>query len=203
MSSTIEATAPVGMYAEKVVDYSTQLIGPITDSIIDADRLTQGAMPDAIPCWELYRAALAGDDLYIPRLRDWAVSFALAYCKAGGVRSDAYSEELAFTVGLDALHIVLFSRPLLPYDVAAHDLGVGHKTYKRLRDVLSSVWLAALNEYWWELLFAYRKVRQRERGISSEPTKRISSVCAPAGTSPLFTAEGNYYISPAPNPDNI
>lgn len=197
-----------GDYDLRAPDYDTQLIGPITDSIIDADRLARRNCPEVFPLWEMYRVAYAGDDLYAPALRSWCVGFADAYCRAGGVRRDAYSEELACWVGWDAYTLLakgaaVRSQALPAVTEIADMMGVHKTTYRRLRDVIYRVLLAALHDYWAELGIAIRLVRQREREV---PNEKISDNIVLDGVykgAPIIShSDGNYRIMPSPNPDN-
>lgn len=149
-------------------DYDTILIGPVFGSIIDADRLIRTEWRNGFPNWELYRAAFAGDSIYLPKLRLWTVAFAVAYCKAGGIKRHAYSDELACVAGWDALHMLIFTRELEPYTVVAGRLGVDPKTYKRLRDGLYKRLRASLDEYWIRLTIAFRQVLIYERNSRSK-----------------------------------
>lgn len=173
-------TQSIGDYQNKIVDYDTQLIGPITDAIIDADRLARRNCLDVLPLWEMYRVAYAGDELYAPALRSWCVGFADAYCRAGGVRRDAYSEELACWVGWDAYTLLVKGASIraqaLPAVTEIADMvGVHKSTYRRLRDVIYRLLLAGLHDYWAELGIAIRRVKQRERDAEScAPSARLS-----------------------------
>lgn len=139
-------------------DYDTALIGQITGSIIDADRLVRMEWRNGFPNWDLYRVALAGDAAQLPRLRRWAVAFSVAYCVTGGVKRSVYSDELAAVAAWDALSMLVFCRPLQPYTQTAQDLGVSHRTYRRLRDTLYLRMRASLYEYWARLGMAFRAV---------------------------------------------
>lgn len=157
------AAQPVGDYDLRAPDFDTMLIGPITARIIDADRLVRIDWRNGMPNWELYRTALAGDALYLPRLKQWVVAFSVAYCTTGGVKRSAYSDELAAVAAWDALHMLVHCRELQPYTVSADALGVHHKTYKRLRDTLYLRLRASLDAYWMRLTIAYRQVILAER----------------------------------------
>ena len=154
----------VGDYDLRGPDFDTALVGSVTERIIDADRLVRLDWKDnSFPNWELYRTALAGDSLYLTRLRQWAVAFSVAYCTTGGIKRHAYSDELACVAAWDALHVTLYRRPLDCYTTLAERLGVHHRTYRRLRDSLARRMLASLDEYWIRLSAAYRHVILYER----------------------------------------
>lgn len=159
-----QRTVAVGDYDLRGPDFDTSLIGPITSSIIDADRLVRLEWQNGFPNWMMYRSALAGDTLYLTRLRYWAVAFAMAYCQTGGVRKAAYSDELATVAAWDALYMLLTNRkPEEPVYKTAEALGVDPKTYRRLRDHLFGSMRGSLDEYWIQLGAAYRHVFLYER----------------------------------------
>ena len=159
----IEAAQTVGDYDLRGPDYDTALIGAVCPQIIDADRLVRLEWRNGFPNWAMYRCALAGDSLGLTGLRQWVVAFTVAYCADGGVRRDAYSDELAAVAGWDALHMLLHSRPMQPYSVTADALGVHHKTYRCLRDTIYARLKASLDEYWIRLTCAIRQVVLYER----------------------------------------
>ena len=153
-------------YAVKGRDYDTEMIGPITGTLIDAARLARAEYANGFPNWELYRAACCGDVVYTPFLKTWAQAFAIAYGMTGGVRKDAYSDELCAIAGLDALSIVLYRRELQPYTVTATDLGVHESTYRRLRDSVARRMERSLQDYWGVLGACYRFTCHYERTYS-------------------------------------
>lgn len=163
MNATAEATATVGDYDLRGPDYDTALIGPVTERIGDADRLVRLDFANGFPNWWLYRCAYAGDTLGLDRLRQWCVAFSIAYCMDGGIKRQAYSDELACVAAWDALHVILYSRELQPHTVSANSLGVDSKTYLRLRNRLARRLKASLEEYWIHLGVAYRHVILYER----------------------------------------
>lgn len=138
-------------------DFDTALIGPVTESIIDADRLVRLDWKNGFPNWAMYRTTLAGDDLHSVRLREWVVAFAHRVAQTV-VREDAYSDELACAAGWDAWAMLLANRELQPYTVTAKAVGANPKTYKRLRDLLYRMLRASQDEYWIRLGAAYRHV---------------------------------------------
>ena len=148
-------------------DVETALIGPVTERIIDAARLVREAGANGFPNYELYRVCLAGDSLGVKKLRQWCVAFAVAHASTGGVKASAYSDELAATAGWDALHMMMYSRPIIPYSVAAAAFGVHAVTYKRLRNALYSRLHLSLYDYWVELMIAYLQVIKKEREVKN------------------------------------
>ena len=164
MNAETTAAQTVGCYDQKGPDFDTALIGPVTASIIDADRLVRLEWKNGFPNWMMYRTALAGDTLYRTRLRWWAVAFAVAYCTSGGVKRHAYSDELACAAAWDALYMLLTNRePDAPVYKTAEALGVTPKTYRRLRDHLFASMKGSMDEYWIRLGAAYRHVFLYER----------------------------------------
>src|SRR5690606_15781387 len=75
----------VGDYDLRGRDVETALVGPVTATIIDADRRVREEWSNGFPNWAMYRAAYCGDSLYRPQVRAWCVAYAIAYCEAGGV----------------------------------------------------------------------------------------------------------------------
>lgn len=146
-------------------DFETALAGPVTPSIIDADRAVRFEFRNGFPNWALYRTAIAGDDLHLAQVRNWVVAFAVAYGMDGGIKRQAYSDELACVAGWDALHILLHGRELQPHTATAEALGVHHKTYTRFRNAIYLRLRASLDEYWVQLVVAYRYVLKAERNF--------------------------------------
>lgn len=148
-------------------DVETALVGPVTERMIDADRIVRDAGTNGFPNWDLFRVCLAGDSLGIGPLRRWCVAFAVAHASAGGVKPSVYSDELAATAGWDALHMMIYCKPLIPYTVAANALGVHPVTYKRLRNAIYSRLHLSLYDYWVEMMIAYLQVIKKEREVKN------------------------------------
>ena len=153
-------------------DTETALVGPITARIIDADRLVRLDFRNGFPNWMLYRTALAGDSIYLAKLRRWAIAFTWAISEVS-VRRSAVSDELIGCAAMDALSIVLYTREIQPYTVTAAAIGVHHKTYRRLRDGVARRMKLSLNEYWIRLIVAYGYVLNYERKCGS-PKKALA-----------------------------
>jgi hypothetical protein len=157
MTATAQEAPEVGCYDLRGPDFETALIGAVTASVIDADRLVRLEWRNGFPNWGMYRVALAKDELLDRDVRDWVIAFGLRVGEAV-VRPRAYTEELACAAALDAWEMLRVNREVLPYSVVAGRLGVDPKTYKRLRDLLHRMMRASLDEYWIRLGAAYRHV---------------------------------------------
>jgi hypothetical protein len=150
-------------YQIKGPDFSTMLIGPVTEWVIDADRLVRLEWKNGFPNWLMYRVAMAGDTLGRSQLRQWIVAFTHAYCADGAVRRDAYSEELATFAAWDAYSLLVHCKQVQPYTVTAAALEVDPKTYKRLRNRVYARLKASMDEYWLRLECAIRHIVISER----------------------------------------
>jgi len=149
-------------YALNSLDYETQLIGPINDTIIDADRLARMEYGNGFPNFAMYRLILAGDRLYLSRVRQWWVLFSIEWCRSH--MRKGYSEELATLAAWDSLQRVMDpARPILPAQEAAESLGVDLETYTRARNSLQGTLGSALSVYWAILGATYRLTRHTER----------------------------------------
>lgn len=157
------AIQAVGDYDLRGPDFDTALIGAVTERIVDADRLVRLEWKNGFPNWGLYRTALAGDSLHLTAVRQWTVAFTVAYCMGGGIKRQAYSDELAVVAAWDALHMLVHCKPMQPYTLTAEALGVHHKTYRCLRDTIFARLRASMDEYWIRLTCAYRQVILYER----------------------------------------
>lgn len=169
MNAETKAAQTVGDYDLRGPDFETILVGPVTERVIDAARLVRigpDAWSNGFPNWAMYRTAQAGDSLHLTRLREWVVAFTVAYATTGGVRTDAYSDELAAVAGWDALHMLVHCRPMQPYTITADALGVHHKTYRCLRDTVYARLRASMDEYWIRMQVAIRQVAMREKNFA-------------------------------------
>lgn len=160
--SVEQAVKVQGDYALKSRDYETELLGAITDAIIDADRLARLDHRNGMPNFAIYRLVLARDYLYLRPVRKWWVLFALEWCRTN-MRS-GFSEELATIAAWDSLQRVMEpAHPLLPAAEAADDLGVELETYTRARNALRQILAATLDSYWALLCGTYRIAAYLER----------------------------------------
>jgi hypothetical protein len=163
------AAPEIHCYDIRGKDTETHLVGPITAQIIDADRLVRTEFRNGMPNWMLYRTALAGDSLYIPKLRHWVIAFTWVLAINGGVRRKVISEEFIGCAALDALCMVIHGRELQPYTETAELVGVHHATYKRLRDGVFKRLKLSLDEYWVQLITASIRIKfyERKRGLTN------------------------------------
>ena len=152
----------IGDYDVRGQDYETQLVGPITDSIIDADRLARLEHRNGFPNFAMYRLILCGDRAYLPAVRQWWVLFSLEWCR--GHMRKGFSEELATIAAWDSLQRVMDpARPILGAAEAAESCGVELETYTRARNNLREILGAALQVHWNVMCGTYRLVRHFER----------------------------------------
>jgi hypothetical protein len=147
-------------------DTETHLVGPITAQIIDADRLVRVEWQNGMPNWMLYRTALAGDSLYLPKLREWVIAFTWVYAINGGVKRQAITDELIGAAALDALAMTIYERPLQAYRATAEAIGANHKTYWRLREAIYLRMKESLREYWLRMTVAYNQNLIVERKLN-------------------------------------
>jgi len=165
MTTEVTIPAAMGDWLLRGRDVETILAGPITRRIIDADRLVRASHSNGIPNWWLYRTVIAGDSLFISRLRRWIVAFSVASLSTS-MKPTAYSDELACVVAWDALHVLMHNRQLQPYTITAEALGVHHATYAKARRHVFLRLNRALEDYMFELNFAYRRAGQLERMVA-------------------------------------
>lgn len=96
-------------YARRAKLAEDRLIEPIHDRIIDAARLVrERRWRYGMPVWEMYRAAYCGDYRSTSVVKRAAIHFAASYGDAGGIRSDARSDELYGVAGLDAAYRLIY-----------------------------------------------------------------------------------------------
>ena len=146
-----------GDYTVKGRDYDTELVGEITDEVIDADRLCRLEYSNGFPNFAIYRLVLAGDRSYMPIVRPWWELFALEWCRSN--MRGGFSPELAVIASWDSLHRVCHpNESHMPAQDAADALDVDLETYTRARNSLKAVLGASLAHYWGLLGAMYRIV---------------------------------------------
>lgn len=152
-----------GDYDVRGFDIDTLLVLDVHRELIDADRLARLDFNNGFPNWELFRTVYAGENIHLPKLKRWVHEFAIAHCLEGGVKRSVYTPTLAGIAGLDALYLLVYMEPLLPYTTIAADLGVDPKTYLRLRNAIRDRLSVSLHQYILHLGAAYRQVLISER----------------------------------------
>jgi hypothetical protein len=174
----VTATEAIEVQADYTLrgpDFETLLVGPITGTIIDADRVVRAEWRNGFPNWALYRCALAGDVHLRSRLRQWCVAFAAACMVEGAVSRKVASDELAAFAGWDAYAALLTTRWAASVDEVAQALSIAPKTYRKLRNAVYARLRASLDEYWVRMQIAMRQVALIERRLEqSSPAGRLS-----------------------------
>lgn len=142
-------------------DFETLLVGPITPTIIDADRFVRREWSNGFPNWAMYRCAYAGDSHLLGELKDWCIALAVAYGESGAIRKP--DDTVAVCVGRDVWHALVWKRWGAPGDEIAAALGIAPKTYRKFRVGLYKRLKASLDEYWIRLQIEMRRVALLER----------------------------------------
>ena len=183
-------------------DTETLLVGPVTATIIDADRRVRAEWANGFPNWAMYRCAYAGDSHLRQPLRDWIVAYAVAYCEAGGVRKGLPAEEIGCLAGWDAFYALLNHRWLIAGQDVADVAGVDPKTYRKVRNYVTAALRRSLAEYWMLLQIHYMRVMRDERWEApAEPRARFNYG---RGFGDLdLSGDGNYITRKATMSDNL
>ena len=143
-------------------DYETELLGGISDTIIDADRLARLEHNAGFPSFYLYRLVLVKERAYLRPVRQWWVLFAIEWCRSN--MRGGFSEELATVAAWDSLTRVMEpAHPVFNAQETADSLGVEVETYTRARNTLRRILQADLDAYWTILCGTYRIVAYLER----------------------------------------
>lgn len=151
-----------GDYDLRGRDYDTELLGQISDTLIDADRLARLDHRSGFPSFAIYRLVIVREDIYMPSVRMWWVLFSLEWCRTH--MRGAFSDELATVAAWDSLQRVIApSRPLLSAADVAESLGVDLETYTRARNSLRRILEAEVESYWTILCGTYRIAAYLER----------------------------------------
>lgn len=163
----------VGDYDLRGLDFESYLCGPVTDKIIDADRIVRSRGGNGFPNWALYRAVYAGDTHVLPNLRAWCVAFAISAAEAGLVRKGLPVDEMGCLAGWDAYYRLLNAKWVVGGQDIADVAGVDPKTYRKLRNYVYASNLLSLQDYFVELQIAVRQVWKEDRWVApSSPGKR-------------------------------
>lgn len=161
-------------YTLRGLDFETYLCGPVTDKIIDADRIARSHVNNGFPNWALYRTVYAGDSHMRQMVRDWCVAFAISAAEAGLVRKGLPHEEMGALAGWDAYYRLHNARWVIAGQDIADVAGVDPKTYRKLRNYVYGANVASLNRYFVELQIAIRRVWQMDRAVglpAAEPVR--------------------------------
>lgn len=151
-------------YAKRARLAEDRLIEPIHDRIIDAARLVrERRWRYGLPVWDMYRAAYCGDSSSTSVVKRAAIHFAAAYGDAGGVRSDARSDELYGVAGLDAAYRLIYGDWMISEREGERLTGVDKSTYDRFRTTVWRVMDAMLRDYWGEMIAAYQSLAREYR----------------------------------------
>ena len=188
----------VGDYDLRGLDFETYLVGPVTDKIIDADRLVRSEWRNGFPNWALYRTCFAGDTHMGRQLRDWCVAYAVAAAEAGVVRTGLPVEEMGALAGWDCYYALNNHRWLVAGQDVADVAGVDPKTYRKLRNYVYAANRASLAEYWVRMQVAVRQVWMRDREVGVPATRH--ETWRPVAAEEIPTAathtdgNGNYWV---------
>lgn len=175
-AETTKATQTVGDYDLRGRDFETLLIGRVTDSIIDADRLVRTEWANGLPNWALYRVVLAGDTHLAGFLRDRCVAFGAAYCHAGALRHTETADEMGCLAGWDAYYALRNRKWLIAGQDVADVAGVDPKTYRKVRNYVYGTLRSSMDEYWVRMQVAIRQVALMERRQDQpEPIAKYSN----------------------------
>lgn len=167
------SNAPTATFGPYAPDFETMLVGPITDRIVDADRLVRGEWSNGFPNWAMYRCALAGDTPLRRRLLDWCQAFAVAYAHTGGLRKP--DDDVALCAGRDAFVALMTTRWGAPCRELAAALGVDHNTYRSFRNRVYTRLKVSMDEYWVRMQIGMRQVALKERWADApKPKARLS-----------------------------
>ena len=144
-----------------IADHETALIGPITDRIIDADRLVRGEHGEGFPNFAIYRLILCGDRLYMPEVRQWWVGFCVAWSEQEMARYPG-DDPIAFAAWDSLQRTVSPNQPIFNDVYAASELQVGVESYACVRKLFERMLSNILRVYWWRMVWAHEKVCSRE-----------------------------------------
>lgn len=188
-------------YDLRGLDFETYLVGPVTDKIIDADRMVRSEWSNGFPNWFMYRTVFAGDSHASDLVRDWCVAYAVAAAESGIVRAGLPADEMGCLAGWDTFYALNHHKWIVAGQDVADVAGVDPKTYRKLRSYVYRGCRASLDEYWVRLQVAVRQVWMRDRWVeAADKTARLSRG---RGFHDLDTfGDGNYRATPLPLSDH-
>ena len=193
-------TKPAGDWDLRGLDFETYLVGPVTDKIIDADRLVRQRVSNGFPNWALYRCVYAGDTHLLPMLRDWCVAYAIAAAESGLIRKGMPAEEMGCLAGWDAYYRLLHHKWVVAGQDIADVAGVDPKTYRKLRNHVYAANLLSLQDYFVEMQIAVRQVWKEDRTRRLDTSQARWRPAIKGGDNPyeraLTDGNGNYQAMP-------
>ena len=193
-------TTHTGDYDLRGLDFETYLVGPVTDKIIDADRLVRQEWSNGFPNWEMYRSALAGDTHVRGDLRAWCVAYAVAAAESGVIRKGKPAEDMGVLAGWDCYYALHHNRWVISGQDIADVAGVKPDTYRKLRNYVYRALRSSLDEYFVRLQVAVRQVWMQDRFIGdSRPAASWRPCMQPDGLPERpYSTDGNrnYWARP-------
>jgi hypothetical protein len=174
VAEAIEVQADYGLRGP---DFETMLVGPVTATIIDADRLVRQEWRNGFPNWAMYRCVLAGDQFHTRSVRQWIVAFSAAYLTERVEKKELreFSDELACLAAWDAFYRLRHLKWLASGADVAEVAGVDPKTYRKVRAAVYRRLRASLDEYWIRMQIAFRQAVLLERHADDTTPSRYSS----------------------------
>lgn len=150
-----------------IADHETALIGPITDSIIDADRIVREEYGDEFPNFEVYRLILCGERIHLKEVRQWWVGFCHAFATQT-LRKKPSDEVICFAAWDSLQRLMNPLDAVLTDDYVAGELGCDDDSYRILRKAFEVILSRSMQNYWDKLLIAYAKVKRHERRLTMQ-----------------------------------
>ena len=155
-----------------IADHETALIGPITDRIIDADRLVRDEHGEGFPNFAIYRLILCGDRLYMPQVREWWVGFCIGWSEQEMSRYPG--DDLIVMAAWDSLQrTVSPNQPVLNDVYAASELQMSVEAYACVRKLFERILSNIVRVYWWRMVWAHEKVCHRESQLKRNELKGL------------------------------
>lgn len=153
----------------KGIGLDAAFIGALSDTALSATMMTREDFDSRFPGWELYRTVVAGDEIFLPKLRAYAVGMARAVSRARKInRHPVVREGLRHNVwirqaGLDALYIAIHGKVPMNSSDRAEGFGIPANVYKRLRDSVAGGMIIGLEKYRQMLFDNYLRARALDR----------------------------------------
>jgi hypothetical protein len=193
----------VGDWDKRGLDFETYLVGPITEKIIDADRLVRQEWDNGHPNWFVYRSILAGDKIARRLILDWFIAYAVTKAATGALRDASRAEDLGVMAGWDCLARLEGNAWLMSAEDVA-DIGEADpKTYRKLRNRVYVECLKSLEEYFVRLQIAVRQVWMEDRWLEPVALRGKWSSGRGFGGDLDPAGEGNFVVRKAVMSDNL